>query len=711
VTTTSTTSTTTTAARAATSTTSTSGTGTTAGTAGAGARVWPVASGRVRRIGVRAAVVVAAVVAGASAGREVPSWLDSHVQEWARDTYRWTIENAGRHWLFTRVFDPVKDVVSNLVDATLWLLRNLRWPGVVAIIGGVGWRVGSGRAAIAGTAAMLGVGVLGVWDAAMITMALMIVSVAFALLIGVPLGVWSARSDRVERVLRTVLDTAQVMPAFVYLIPLVVMFGIGDASAVIATVIYGAPPAVRLTNLGLRTVPVVANEVAGAFGCTSRQQLFKVQLPLARRSIMLGLNQVIMMSFGIVVIASLIGVGGLGRDVLAGLQKNDVGAAFVPGLAIVLIAVALDRVSTGERGPAPTRNRTDISRRPLWPAWLASARLTPSALTPAVLAPSRLAVAAPAALLLVVLVGRGLGADTFPSSLTVELQGAVNDLVDWASRNMRTGVPVVGGTQNVNDHLVVDVLEPMRRFLVWLPWLVIVVAFVSIGWASKGWKLAAVCAACLVGIASMGTVPVGTSGATRMWDLAMDTLSQVIVAIVLSVLIAVPLGIWAGRSDRVDAIFRPFLDVAQVMPQFVYLIPVISLFNPGRGAGIVASVIYAVPPGIRLTSLGLREVPRAPREAAVAFGASPRQELWKVQLPMAARSILLGVNQTVLMVLATVIIASLVGAGALGLEALGGLNKPIERIGRGLAAGLSIVLLAIVLDRITQAWGKGKEQQ
>jgi glycine betaine/proline transport system permease protein len=171
------------------------------------------------------------------------------------------------------------------------------------------------------------------------------------------------------------------------------------------------------------------------------------------------------------------------------------------------------------------------------------------------------------------------------------------------------------------------------------------------------------------------------------------------------VLIALPLGIWAGRSPRVDAALRPFLDAAQVMPQFVYLIPVLFLFDPGRGAGVVASVIYAVPPCIRLTSLGLREVPVAPREAAVSFGATPRQELLKVQLPLAFRSIMLGINQSILMVLATVIIAALIGAGALGLVSYEAFAKPILKIGSGAAGGVAIVLLAVVLDRITQAWG------
>jgi glycine betaine/proline transport system permease protein len=235
-----------------------------------------------------------------------------------------------------------------------------------------------------------------------------------------------------------------------------------------------------------------------------------------------------------------------------------------------------------------------------------------------------------------------------------------------------------------------------------------VVAVGFVGWLSKGWRLAGTVAVCMVLIAMMGSVP-GGSGRVSLWDLAMDTLSQVLVAIVVSVAIALPLGILAGRSDRVERVLRPFLDIAQVLPQFVYLIPVVFLFSVGRAAGVVACVVYAVPPCIRLTALGMREVPHPPREAAISFGATGRQEMRMVQLPLARKAILLGVNQTLLMVLATVIIAALVGAGALGLVAYEATAKPNIKLGQGVAGGLSIVLLAIMLDRITQAWGTSKQ--
>lgn len=637
-----------------------------------------------RRYLVPGIVFVALVVLALVASADVPGWLDIGAQKWIRDRYLWTVEHRDDHWIFTWFFNPIGDLIDGAVEGMKSALSALRWPGVVAVFGAIGWRTGGVRAACTTAAAVLGVAVLGVWDAAMVTLSLMLVAVVIALIIGVPLGIWTARSQRAERFLRSFLDTAQVLPAFVYLSPLVVLFGIKYPPAVVATVIYAVPPAVRLTNLGIRSVPEVTNEVAESFGCTPLQQLLKVQLPMARRTLLLGLNQVIMMAFGIVVIASILGTDDLGRLVLNGLQKNDVGAAFVPGLAIVLLAVALDRASTGERVASRRRPRVrlpEVSRR--------TGSLIAGGVVVASVAAAHL-----------------FGDGTFPSSLTVDLSGSVNDAVGWVQDNIRQGVPIIGGTQTINDFLVADILEPIRSFLVDVPWLLIVVAVALIAWLSKGWQLALGCASCLVMIGTLGNI-----GQVSMWDLAMDTLSQVLVAIVLSVVIAVPLGILVGRSTVAEKVMRPFLDIAQVMPQFVYLIPVIFLFRAGRGAGVVAAVVYAIPPCIRLTGLGLRDVPFTPREAAISFGATPQQELRKVQLPLAFRSIMLGINQTIMMVLATVVIAGLVGAGALGLAAYEATTKPLIKIGSGTAAGLSIVFLAIVLDRITQAWGTGPEQR
>ncbi len=641
-----------------------------------------------RRAMVAIGIIAAAIAVSLLGGRTVPTWLDNHLQSRALDVNNWVIDNRLTHWLFRWILNPVKSVINGLCTAVLWGLRNLRWPGVLALAASVGARTGGWRAAFGGTLALAGVGVVGYWDKTMITLSIMMVSVALALLIGVPLGVWSARSDRVERSLRGLLDTAQVMPVFVYLGLVTLMFSIKNPPVVAAAVIYAVPPAVRITSLGIRQVPIVATEVGQSFGSTRRQLLAKVQFPMAKRTILAGLNQVIMMAFGIVVIGAVLGTGDTGAVVLEGLRKTNIGLAFASGLAIVFAAIALDRVTTGDRGSKhPSRfSPLSLPGRGYWAASLGLVALG-------------------------TVVGTLTHVTEFPSWLTYDIKPAVTDAVKAVQRNFRNGVPVIGGTESFTNFLVPNVLNPLRDMLQNAPWLVVLGVFAAVGWISKGWRLAVLVAVCFAAIASMGTAPGGASGRIPIWDLAMDTLSQVIVAVVISVLIAVPLGVLAGRKQWAYAVMRPFLDLAQVLPQFVYLVPVLFLFDAGRTPGVIASVVYAVPPGVRLTALGLREVPVTPREAATSFGATPRQELFKVQLPLAMRSVLLGINQTILMVLAMVIISALIGGGALGLLSLGGFQKTQQQFGQGLAGGLSIVLLAIVLDRITQAWGEPADRR
>ncbi len=609
-------------------------------------------------------------VLGLLIGNEVPTWLDAHVRPATDRLYQWTVINRESFWLFRDVIRPLGTGLKSANSFVLWILESLRWTGVIAAFGLLGWRTGGLRTAALAMLMMLGCGVLGWWPETTETLSLIIVSVFVALLIGVPLGIWAGLSDRADRFLRAFLDTAQVMPAYVYLLPIVVLFGIGIPSAVVATVVFAVPPAVKLTSHGLRSVPVVRNEVGTAYGCTRRQLLTKVQLPSARRTILLGLNQVIMMAFGIVVIAALVGTGGLGIKVLNGLQKVDVGKAFIPGLALVFTAIALDRVTTSERSVADDSALARLPDRVRLALLLAAAPL-------------------------IGLISKIIGVRTFPESWQLDISKPVNSVVRWAQENLRSGVPVIGGTSNISDWLVLKLLSPLRDLFLAAPWWLVIAVLVAIGWASKGPRLAALCGFCMVAI-----------GALRVWDLAMDTLSQVLIVVILSVLIAVPLGVAAARSNVFEAILKPILDAAQVLPTFVYLVPMIALFNVGRVPGVVASVVYALPPCIRLTSLGLREASPTAREAARSFGATSRQELIKVQIPLALRSVMLGINQTIMMALSMVIVAALVGAGALGLETINGLTR--SEIGRGLAGGLAIVALAVMLDRITQAWGSEK---
>lgn len=651
----------------------------------------------------------------------------------------WVIGNRASHPLFTWFFDPLSDAIDFGLRQVEKFLLGLPWTVIVVAAFVLGQRAAGPRVALLSAGGILFMGLVGLWKESMQTLALMGVSVFISLAIGIPLGVLAARNERFDALMRPFLDAMQTMPAFVYLIPVMLFFGVARVPSVIATVVYAIPPAIRLTNLGIRQVSAEAIEAAQSFGSTPRQILFKVQLPLALPSIMMGVNQTIMMALSIVVIAALIGAGGLGREVLIALQRLQVGRALEAGLAIVLMAIVLDRVSAGFSKVKRVRpSQAEAFRllpgftRRFGVAWtieggigrvfdfgyslsLAVADGLAFVIGMGVRLLGRESLARDvrsflrrhAYLLTSLLVLTGLllldgslvTTGEFPTTWRLSLREPVDAAVRWMRDNLYQLGDLPIGTGPLSDFLVIYALTPLRNFLqAWLPWPVVVLGTALLALTAAGWRLALFSAAGLI-----------LTGMLGMWAHTMDTLSQVVVAVVISVLIAIPVGILASRNDTFEALLRPVLDTLQTIPPFVYLVPVIMLFNVGRVPGIMASILYALPPGIRLTNLGIRQVDPETVEAAQAFGSTSLQTLLKVQLPLAMPSILLGVNQTVMMVLAMVIIAGLVGGGGLGLEAVIGLAK--NQTGRGIEAGLAIVILAMIMDRITQAWAeKGRRR-
>lgn len=258
---------------------------------------------------------------------------------WITNVVNWLVE--GYRWFFQLIKWPVDFILSGVSDGLLATSPLL----VIALFGAIAWRVSGLKLAIFTLLSLVLIGLLGFWSETMITLAMVFSSVVFCTLVGVPFGIWAGRSDRVNNVLRPILDAMQTTPAFVYLVPIVMLFSIGNTAGVLATIIFALPPLVRLTSLGIRQVHPELVEAALAFGATSSQVLLKVQIPLALPTIMAGLNQTIMMSLSMVVIAAMIGAGGLGAPVVLGLNTLDIGLATVGGLAIVLLAIILDRIT------------------------------------------------------------------------------------------------------------------------------------------------------------------------------------------------------------------------------------------------------------------------------------------------------------------------------------------------------------------------------
>jgi glycine betaine/proline transport system permease protein len=628
---------------------------------------------------------------------------------------RWVVVNGNSHWLFIYFFDPLSAVIDFLLRRVEDFLLWLPWPVIVLAIFLAADRIRGLRLALLTVACLIPMGMFGLWRESMQTLSLMVTAVLFSLIIGVPVGIWSARDDRVERILRPILDAMQTMPAFVYLIPVLLFFGVARVPSIIATVIYALPPVIRLTSLGLRTVAEEAIEAAQAFGSTERQILRKVRLPLALPTIMVGVNQTIMMALSIVVIAALIGAGGLGDVVLKALRRLQVGSALEAGLAIVLMAVLLDRITAGlsqiERHSEPQfqgfrlfgekRRGNKVvegieqSIDGVYKAGRAGADWLAGWLNRISQGNGALKKYADAIIILLTLILlsiilRLVGVHEFPGLLRLDISRPVDALVQWMQVNLYDIGGSGIGTGPLRDFLIISVFQPLTRFLaVQLPWIIVTFFFVYLAFVADGWRLALGVLVLMMAIGFIG-----------MWPFAMDTLGQTLVAVIICVVLGIPLGIWSSHSDRADRAIRPILDFLQTIPIFVYLVPVIMLFGSGSVAGLIASVLYAAVPVIRLTNAGIRGVDETLKESAAAFGSTWWQTLAKVEIPIAFPSVMLGINQTIMMVLAMVIIAGLVGATGLGLEVYQGFAN--NNLGRSVEAGLAIVLLAIVIDRITQ---------
>lgn len=274
---------------------------------------------------------------------------------WVNDVVQHLLDN------YSQGFDSIGAVVNGFSEGIEWLLMLPPAWLLIAIFVGLGlWRIGYKFATFTAVAFVLIV-LTGFWEQTVVTLGLTFSATLISLLLGIPLGIWAARSERVATIIRPILDFMQTMPAFVYLIPAAMLFGLGRVPGIIATVIFAMPPAVRLTSLGIRQVNKEIIEAGQSFGCTPRQLLFKVQLPNAMPSIMAGVNQTIMMALSMVIIASMVGAGGLGNDVLASIQRLDIGLGFESGMAVVLLAIILDRITESFGTPQPARRNPVVA--------------------------------------------------------------------------------------------------------------------------------------------------------------------------------------------------------------------------------------------------------------------------------------------------------------------------------------------------------------
>ncbi len=584
--------------------------------------------------------------------------LDTVFSDPLDDLARWSQRNRRDHWLFSYVFNPITDVVRWSLDSVESVLLWMPWFILPVAVFLLVARTGKWWSATAAAGALLYPGLFDLWDVTVETIALMVIAVGLCAVVGIPLGVLAAFNKRTEMVLKPILDSMQTVPAPVYFVPMLLFFGIGAVPATLATVVFALPPVARLTTLGIQEVSPQAVEASKMFGASRWQTLRKVQMPLAMPTILTGIAQSIMMALGIVVLATLVGAGGLGQEVMDTLSQRRAGRGVATGLAIVSIAVVLERLGRA----AASTDRVPVPRRVLWGVL--------------------------AGVLALVVVGRAMSWTSFPAVSSPKLFDPIDDGIDWFQENFRWL------TRWVNDTIVTRLYLPLRDLLTeTIAWPALVFLAGWIGWKLGGWTLAALNSASLVIVGLIG-----------MWELTLDTFTQVFAAVVIAVIIAVPIGVIAGRNRRVEAFLGPILDGLQTVPSLVYIIPAVTFFTIGVVPGLIASVLYSVVPGIRITALGIKQVAPESVEASQMYGATPRQTMLGVRLPLAAPTIMAGINQVIMMVLAMVIISGLVGGGGLGFAAVAAVKN--SEVGLGFEVGLAIVLMAVVLDRSTQAIGR-----
>ena len=611
------------------------------------------------------------------------------LDQWISSAMAWLVEDA-TFGLFT--FRDLTRAISAVIEAPYRLVRDLlidgfstgqgqqaveiapplSWLAVIAIVAGIAWYAEGRRLALIAGGCFLYLALFGQWESAMVTLASVLIAVPIGVAGGLALGILAYRVPAAERILRPILDLMQTVPVFAYLVPILFLFGFGPVSALVATVIYAMPPMVRITTMALSSVPPEIIEAGRMAGCRPRQMLWKVQVPTAMPSLMVGVNQVIMLSLNMVIIASMIGAGGLGFDVLTALRRLDIGGGVEAGLAIVVMAIALDRMSQAfarrQRLPAAPADAGFIARYPTLAVVAAIAILT-------------------TALGLVLPAFR-----SFPEAATLTTGPFWTDAIAWINVNFFDTL------EAGKNFLLTNLMLPVKRFFTGIPWAWGIIAIGLAAGRVGGPRIGLMAAAMALFIAANG-----------LWNEAMTTIYLCGVSVLIASAIGIPLGILAGENARANSVIGAFIDTLQTLPSFVYLIPVVMLFRVGDFSAMVAVVLYALAPAVRYAALGIRNLDPELVEAGRVSGCTRRQLLWKVKLPMAVPSLLLGLNQTILLALSMLVITALVGTRDLGQEVYIALTK--ANTGQGIIAGLCVAFIAITADRILMALARRSRER
>jgi glycine betaine/proline transport system permease protein len=649
------------------------------------------------------------------------TWLVVYPAGWTIPFAAWF--NAGLDAILPAI-KPVFRFISSALDVPMRAIKDglawLPWPVGIVLVTAIAYRSSGWRLALFALATLVYILFAGYWRQSMNTLALVLLAVPISVFLGFAIGVLGYRRPKLRGAINATMDLMQTMPAFAYLIPLLLLFGFGPVVGLIASAIYAVPPMVRNTMLGLDLVPDNIKEASTMSGSTARQRFWLAEVPSARGHLLVGLNQTSNYALSMVIVAAIIGgFEDIGWEVLSAMRKAEFGQSLASGLVIALLAILIDRIMLGFASAG--QHGTQSAKGPLHGMRI-------FVLVAVALAG---AVATHALSLGWAYDVPGAEARVGLAVVNERLLGFVRDyaaLFDWLKNAAFYGLmlPLRIGIKGCATPAVWGIV--LTPGLVW-GYAAAVTAIAALASARFGWRTA-------IGVATLGLIlffgfaglpwpiliavlgltayEVGGSRVASitvgglafillsgLWSYLMQSAYLCALAVLLCVLIGCALGVWAAHNDRVSRVLRPINDALQTMPQFVFLIPALMLFKVGDFTALIAVMLYAIVPPIRYVEHGLRTVPPHIVEAARQMGASPRQLLWQVKVPMAMPVMLLGLNQTIMAALAMLTIAALVGTRDLGQQVYVALSK--ADAGMGLSAGIAIALIATMSDRIIQA--------
>ena len=522
------------------------------------------------------------------------------------------------------------------------------------------------------------ISVFGQWQPSMETLSFVLIAAPISFILGLGFGIWSFKSRSVETAIMPLLNVAQTMPHFSYLVPVMVFFGIGDQAGAIATVIFATPPMIRLTLLGLKKVSPEVVDAGMMSGCSNYQLMFKVLIPTARRDILIGVNQVIMQCLAMAVIASFIGAKGLGFNLLLALNQLRVGQALELGICIVLIAVVLDKLSL-----AWANKQTDYFAdlpfiyRHKWSLFFLVILIVGSVFS---------------------YLGTFFFKDTInylyliPHNKGVTLEPMLQGGIDWFIDTFFFAL------QGFNKWLIVDVLFPMREAYLSMPVIATFFLIMGIGYIVGGLRSALIVGSFLLFIALL-----------EWWERALITAYMASFGVIISAIIGITIGTLCAQNKYATKVILLVCDTFQTFPSFVYLIPVMILFGVTDTSVLIAVIVYATIPATRYTVEGLRSVPDSLHDAGSMSGVNRMQRWLKIELPLAFPHIMLGINQTVIFALFMVIIGAFIGTEDLGQYIIKALSDK-QGIGNGLLLGLCVAFIGLAVDHIIQTWAKERRK-